>query len=170
MDILIIIGIVVTVAVFSFFGFYQSLKKNRTRVLKARDRVYKLLEHRSMLIPELADSVKGLAVQTDAGLAEVLHWQHLSSQAHNTTEATEANIWLKKALSRFFNDSKQYPELNANARFLRLQGDIGFLEEQLDQFKHEYNEEAIHFNKMICLFPYNLFAPFYKIREEMTMK
>jgi LemA protein len=164
---LLIIGMVLLLTGFFTMAIYNRLTKSRILVKEAWSGISTFLQQRSDLIPNLVETVKGYAVHENKTLTEVVKWRNQLVAANSHAEQMTADNSLKRALSGFFAVAEQYPELNANTNFLRLQGDLRFLEEKLSQSRRYYNGTVRDYNQAIAVFPNNLLAGIFQFTPEI---
>lgn len=162
-----IIALVAIVLILSVIALYNRLTKRRILVREAWSGVSTFLQQRSDLIPNLVETVKGYSVHENKTLTEVIKCRNQLVASHETGDIMEANNLLKRALNGFFAVAEQYPELHANANYLKLQGDLSFLEEKLSQSRRYYNGTVRNYNQAIAVFPNNLVAGLFNFSPEI---
>lgn len=170
MTFLIATGIIILGMVLFLIAIYNRLTKSRIMVKEAWSGIGNFLQQRTDLIPNLVEAVKGYAVHENKTLTEVVKWRKQAVEAKGTGEIMDANNSLKRALAGFFAVAEQYPELHANANFLKLQGDLSFLEEKLSQSRRYYNGTVRNYNQAIAVFPNNLLAWLFHFSPEIFFR
>lgn len=161
--------IVVAVVVLIIAGFlisvYNELVKGRVMVQEGWSSIGTFLQQRNDVIPNLVETVKGYAKHEQGTLTEVIKWRNQSAGATTPQAQSEATAGLNKALANVFVVAEQYPDLKANTNFLQLQHDLKDLEEKINQARRYYNGTVREFNMDIAVFPKNLVAGMFGIKD-----
>lgn len=98
------------------------------------------LKRRADLIPNLIETTKGYANFERETLTTVTKLRNTMLNASNTDEAYQANVELNHTLARIMAISEKYPELKANANFLRLQDELSDTEDKIAKARQFYND------------------------------
>lgn len=126
--------------------------KNKIEEAWATIDVY--LKKRYDLIPNLVETVKGFAKHESETLEKVISARNIAMNAKTPTEQMEAEKGLTSSLRTFFSAvSESYPQLQANANFLDLQGQLKGIEGELEGSRRYYNGQVKAFNTKLDLFP-----------------
>ena len=126
--------------------------KNKIEEAWATIDVY--LKKRYDLIPNLVETVKGFAKHESETLEKVICARNIAMNAKTPTEQMEAEKGLTSSLRTFFSAvSESYPQLQANANFLDLQGQLKGIEGELEGSRRYYNGQVKAFNTKLDLFP-----------------
>ena len=158
----IIVLIVVVVFAFIFFGQYVGVRnslvaKNET-VKAAWSQVDIVLQRRADLIPNLVETVKGIAKQEQAVYGEIARARSALLSAGSPQEKIAANQQLDGALGRLLLIVENYPQLKSNENFLRLQDELAGTENRIAVERKRYNDALQDYNTYIQSFPNNIFA------------
>ena len=160
--ILIIVGVVIVLALFSvyslFKGSYNNFVTMDEGVKSSWAQVENQLQRRYDLIPNLVETVKGYAKQEKDVLVEVTNARARVGGAGKIPDKMAANNELSGALSRLLIVVERYPELKSNQNFLRLQDELAGTENRIAVERRRYNEVVQAYNVAIRSFPGNIVA------------
>lgn len=140
---------------------YNRLQELDEGVNKAQAQIQTQLQRRADLIPNLVETVKGVAAQeTTVFIAVAEARSRLSGavQSGNLDQMAEANAALTAPLGRLLAIAEAYPELKSNANFSQLQDQLEGTENRIAVARTDYNTSVEQFNAMIRRFPTNLTA------------
>ena len=151
--------IIIGVAVFMFFGLYNSLVGKKNNVEKAFGSVDVLLKKRYDLIPNLIASVKQY-MQHEAGtLTEITEMRARAVSGNlSSDERVQLDNKITKALGGIMVAVENYPDLKASQNFIQLQGSLNEVEEQISAARRAYNAAVTDFNNAVEMFPTNMLA------------
>lgn len=157
--VLIAILILVVLVPFLFFkGTYNSLVTMDESVKAAWAQVENQLQRRYDLIPNYVETVKGYAAHEKEVLTRVTEARSRVGGAASINEKIKSNNELTGALSRLMLVVERYPDLKANANFIRLQDELAGTENRIAVERRRFNESVRVFNTKIRSFPTNLIA------------
>ena len=148
---------------------YNGLVKNEETVKTAWAGVQNAYQRRLDLIPNLVETVKGVAKfekDTYTAVAEArakaAQSVNITPEALNNPEALRnfeaAQQQLSSSLARLLAVAEAYPELKANQNFLELQSQLEGTENRIAVERRRFNESVQVFNTRIRSFPTNLVA------------
>jgi LemA protein len=167
---IITIGIVflVLIVIFGIGGCsYNGLVKEREQVNSAWAQVENVYQRRADLIPNLVNTVKGVADFEKSTLEAVVQARASATSvkldANNLDEAglkrfQAAQDGLSSALSRLLVVSENYPNLKANQNFSELQAELAGSENRIATERKKFNEVVQSYNTKVASFPTNLYA------------
>ncbi|WBU38057.1 LemA family protein [Homoserinibacter sp. YIM 151385] len=161
MEILIVVGIVVVLAVIVgiyLWATYNSLVTLNVRVDEAWSDITVQLKRRADLIPNLIDTVKGYAAHEKQVFENVTQARAETVNAGTPAEASAAENHMQQALKSIFAVAEAYPQLQANQNFLALQGELVDTEDKIQASRRFYNGGVRELNTKIKIFPNTLFA------------
>jgi LemA protein len=163
------------VAVVGYLIFtYNGLVKLRVLVDEAWSGIDVQLKRRYDLIPNLVETVKGYA-KHEKGLFEKVAELRTSAMKATGPEAKgKAEAELANTLKTVFAVAENYPELKANANFMKLQDELSAIEDEIQSSRRYYNGAVRDFNMKLQVFPTNLVAgvlgfkarEFFEVSEE----
>ena len=119
---------------------YNALVTNREAVDNSWAQVQNVLQRRADLIPNLVSTVKGYAAHEKEIFENVAAARAKLSGARTPSEASVANTQLDSALSRLLVIAENYPQLKADASFIRLQDELAGTENRIAVERQRYNE------------------------------
>lgn len=158
---LIVVGIlvlVVAIPLFYVWGTYNRLVTMDESVKSAWAQVENQLQRRYDLIPNYVETVKGYAAHEKELFIKVTEARSRVGGATSIPDKIQANNTLSAALSRLLVVVERYPELKANANFIRLQDELAGTENRIAVERRRYNETVRAYNILIRSFPTNMLA------------
>jgi LemA protein len=135
----------------------EMVRKNET-IKAAWSQVDVVLERRADLIPNLVETVKGIAAQEQTVFGDIAKARSALLGARTPTDRIAANAQLDGALGRLLVVVENYPQLKSNENFLRLQDELAGTENRIAVERRRYNDSLQDYNTYIGLFPNNIFA------------
>ena len=152
--------LILLILVFFFYikGTYNSLVQMDESVKAAWAQVENQLQRRYDLIPNYVETVKGYAAHEKEVLMGVTEARAKVGGAGSVPDKIRANNQLSSALSRLLLVVERYPDLKANANFIRLQDELAGTENRIAVERRRYNETVKSYNVRIRQFPTNIFA------------
>jgi LemA protein len=158
--VLIVVVVIALVLGSSFIGRRNQMAIKREAVNAAWAQVDVVLQRRADLIPNLVETVKGIAVQEQIVFGDIAKARSALLGAHSPAEKIAANGQLDSALGRLLVVVENYPQLKSNENFLRLQDELAGTENRIAVERRRYNEAVQDYNTYISLFPNSLVASF----------
>jgi len=116
------------------------------------------LQRRADLIPNLVETVKGYAKQETTVFGDIANARAGMLNAHGPSEKIAANGKLDSALGRLLMLSENYPQLQSNQQFLRLQDELSGTENRIAVSRKRYNDSLKDYNTYVLQFPNNIWA------------
>lgn len=178
------IGAVILLVVFLVFSYgvskYNQLVSLNEEVTKAWSQVENQYQRRYDLIPNLVETVKGVAnfeketyiavteARAKVGQIQITPQMLEDPQAFEKFQAAQDN--LSSALSRLLVAVENYPQLKANENFLQLQAQLEGTENRISVERKRFNEAVQNYNIAIKRFPTNLIAGMFGFREKQYFK
>lgn len=157
-----IVLIVVVLIVLIFGGMYVSARNTMVRkneVVKSDwAQVSVVLERRADLIPNLVQTVKGVAAQEVTVFTAVANARANLMNAQNPKDKIAANQQLDGALAKVLALTENYPQLRSNENFLRLQDELAGTENRIAVERRRYDNAIQDYNTYIGQFPSSMFA------------
>lgn len=159
--VLIVVGVLVVVAV--IFGGQLMGARNQF-VVEKNDidsrwaQVDNDMKRRADLIPNLVETVKGIAKQEQTVFGDIAKARSALLSAGSREEKIDANNQLSATLGRLLSLTENYPQLKSNESFLRLQDELAGTENRIAVDRRDYNEAIKKYNTDIELFPKNIAA------------
>ncbi|QDT02043.1 LemA family protein [Rubripirellula lacrimiformis] len=116
------------------------------------------LQRRYDLIPNLVETVKGIAAQEKDVFIGVAEARNQFNKAGNVNQKAAAASLLESALGRLIAVREDYPELKSNESFLKLQDQLEGTENRISVERGRYNETARDLNGYIRALPGRIWA------------
>ncbi len=166
------IGILLVIVVVGFVmwgvGVYNNLVGLDEQVTQSWSQVENQYQRRADLIPNLVNTVKGVAGferETYTAVTEArakVNQINFNSDMLNDPQAFQqfqaAQDNLSSALSRLLLTVENYPQLKANENFLQLQSQLEGTENRISVERMKFNQVVQEYNTTIRRFPANFVA------------
>src|SRR5947208_3973798 len=157
--IVIIVLILIALAIFGQYVSVRNTLVTKNEAVKAAwSQVDIVLQRRADLIPNLVETVKGIAKQEQTVFGDIAKARSQLLSAGTPSEKIAANQQLDGALGRLLAIAENYPQLKSNENFLRLQDEIAVRENGIAVERKRYNDTLQDYNTYIQQFPDNIFA------------
>ncbi|HKP30620.1 MAG TPA: LemA family protein [Gemmatimonadales bacterium] len=140
---------------------YNTIQRKDESVNQAASQIKVQLQRRADLIPNLVETVKGVAKQESTiyiGVAEARSRLNAAVQTGNLGDMAAANQGVTAALGRLFAVAEAYPELKSNENFKALQDELTGTENRIAVARQDYNDQVKDLNAYVRQFPYNITA------------
>jgi LemA protein len=154
---LVVLGIAAVIGIFLWVT-YNALVALKVRVDEAWSDITVQLKRRADLIPNLIEAVKGYASHEKVVFENVTKARAATVSAEGPAEAAKAEGMMQTALKSIFAVAEAYPQLQASANFLQLQGELVDTEDKIQAARRFYNGGIREFNTKIQVFPNNAWA------------
>jgi len=156
--VLIVLVVIALILGSSFISRRNQMAIKREAVNAAWAQVDVVLQRRADLIPNLVETVKGIAVQEQIVFSDIAKARSALLGARSPAEKIAANGQLDSALGRLLVIVENYPQLKSNENFLRLQDELAGTENRIAVERRRYNETVQDYNTFIAVFPNSLVA------------
>jgi LemA protein len=114
------------------------------------------LQRRNDLIPNLVETVKGVAGQEQQVFGQIAESRAKLAGAKNPSETIAAANEQSSALARLLVIVENYPQLRSNEQFARLMDELSGTENRLTVARGRYNERIQEYNTLRRSFPSNV--------------
>ena len=171
-----IIGAVVIFGIYSWVkGINNTAVTLNQTVEQSWGDVQTAYQRRNDLIGNLVNTVKGAAEFEKGTLTAVIEARAKATQVtvdpanitpEQLAEFNKAQSGVSSSLSRLLVTVEQYPDLKANANFLKLQDELASTENQILTARTRFNEAVKPYNTHIKTFPNTLFAGMFGFKEK----
>ncbi|MBC7946451.1 MAG: LemA family protein [Chitinophagaceae bacterium] len=174
----IVIGIVLVLVLWGCGG-YNGLVKQDENVKNAWNNVEAEYQKRADLVDNLVATVKGAADFEQKTLTDVVEARAKATgvniNADNLTpekiaEFQAAQSQLSGALSRLLVSVEAYPTLKATEGFLRLQGQLEGIENEIRNARRTFNDAVNTYNTRLRSFPMNIFGGMFGFKQREGFK
>jgi LemA protein len=156
--ILIIIALLAVWFGSTFVGHRNEMVRKREAINSAWSQVDVVLQRRADLIPNLVETVKGVAGQEQKVFGDIAAARSALLNAKTPADKIAANGQLDGALGRLLVIVENYPQLRSNENFMRLQDELAGTENRIAVERRRYNDAIQDYNTYIGLFPNNIVA------------
>ena len=171
----IIVGGIIVILFFWMKGVNNTAVTLNQNIEESWGNVQTSYQRRNDLIGNLVNTVKGAADFEKSTLTAVIEARAKATQV--TVDPTNitpeqlaafnsAQSGVSSSLSRLLVSVERYPELKANANFLKLQDELASTENQILTARTRFNEAVKPYNNHIKTFPNNLFAGMFGFQEK----
>ena len=157
-----IVPVVIILILLIGFGWYIGVKNTlvaKNEAVKSTwSQVDVVLQRRADLIPNLVETVKGIAKQEQTVFGEIAEARSRLLSAGTPEGKIAANQQLDGALGRLLALAENYPQLRSNENFLRLQDELAGTENRIAVERKRYNDTLQDYNTYVQQFPGSVFA------------
>jgi LemA protein len=123
------------------------------------------LQRRNDLIPNLVETVKGVAQQERDVFGQIADSRAKLSGARTPAETIQAANEQSAALARLLVIVENYPQLRSNDQFARLMDELSGTENRIAVERMRYNERVQAYNTARRQFPSNITAGIFGFEE-----
>jgi LemA protein len=124
----------------------NSLVEKEQNVERAWGDVDTQLQRRADLIPNLVEVAKGYATHEKDVFASIAQARSAMMGATTRADKIAASNTLDGAVGRLFSIAENYPQLKANANFVRLMDELSGTENRLAVSRKRYNDAVQTYN------------------------
>ncbi len=178
--ILIVIAVIVIGAIMWGMGIYNNLVGLDEGVSQSWSQVENQYQRRADLIPNLVNTVKGVAnfeketytavTEARAKVNQINMTPEMLSDPNAFAQFQSAQDGLSSALSRLLVTVENYPQLKANENFLQLQAQLEGTENRISVERKKFNEVVQNYNTTVRRFPASLIAGFAGFSQKQYFK
>src|SRR6266567_4698983 len=158
MILLFVIALLILVPLGMYISVKNTLVAKNEAVKSAWSQVDVVLQRRADLIPNLVETVKGIAKQEQTVYGEIAQARSQLLTASTPEQKIAANARLDGALGRLLAIAENYPQLKSNENFLRLQDELAGTENRIAVERKRYNDTLQDYNTYVQQFPNSIFA------------
>lgn len=171
-------GVILIFVVWGCNG-YNGIVKKDVEVTKAWDNVNAEYQNRANLVENLVETVKGAADFERQTLTDVVEARAKATSVNfsadeltpeNIAKFQEAQQQMSGALSRLLVTVEQYPDLKANQNFLKFQGQLEGIENDIRASHRTFNTAVAEYNQKVRAFPMNLLAGMFGFSQKEGFK
>lgn len=173
--------VVIVIAVVGWgVGVYNNMVGMNEGVNQAWSQVENQYQRRYDLIPNLVETVKGVAefekttftavTEARAKVGQIKLSADQLSDPQAFQQFQQAQDGLSSALSRLLVVSENYPQLKANENFLQLQAQLEGTENRISVERMKYNQVVQDYNTQIKRFPAAIVAGITGFSEKQYFK
>jgi LemA protein len=140
---------------------YNTIQSMDEKVNQAKGQIETQLQRRADLIPNLVETVRGVAKQESTvytNIADARARLNGAVQSGDVGQMSAANQAVTQGLGRLLAIVENYPELRSSESFRALQDQLEGTENRIAVARQDYNGAVGEYNAYIRRFPYNLTA------------
>lgn len=175
---LIVLGVILVLLFigFQFFrGTYNDMVVAEETVSESWSQVQNVYQRRLDLIPNLVNTVKGMASSEKETFEAVINARAKATAINvdpsklspdQIRQFQQAQGELSTALGRLMVVSEQYPQLRQSEGFLNLQAQLEGTENRIAVERKRFNEKVQEYNTTIRKFPSNVLAGMYGFEKK----
>src|SRR5579862_931958 len=156
-----LLGLVILAAVVvggSYVSAKNEMVTKNEAIKSAWAQVDNVMQRRADLIPNLVETVKGIAAQEQTVFGNIAAARAAMMGAKTPADRIAANGQIDSALGRLMVIVENYPQLKSNENFLQLQDELAGTENRIAVERKRYNDAIQDYNTYIGLFPNSMFA------------
>lgn len=178
--ILIVVAVVVIGAIMWGTGIYNNLVGLDENVTQSWSQVENQYQRRADLIPNLVNTVKGVAnfeketytavTEARAKVNQIKMTPEMLNDPNAFAQFQNAQDGLSSALSRLLVTVENYPQLKANENFSQLQAQLEGTENRISVERKKFNEVVQTYNTTVRRFPASLIAGFTGFTQKQYFK
>ncbi len=171
-----IIGAVIILGIYSWAsGIYNNAVTLEQDVKESWGNVNTAYQRRNDLIPNIVSTVKGYAEHEKSTLTAVIEARAKATAVtidpskvtpEQLAAFNSAQSGVSSSLSKLLVSVEQYPNLKADASFMKLQDELASTENQILTARTRFNESVKPYNNNINTFPRNILAGLYGLKEK----
>lgn len=166
---LIVFGIIVFlffILIFPIISFYNTAISKREAIKSQFSQIDVVLKRRYDLVPNLVQTVKGVAIQEQEIFLKIAEARTRYGSATTNEEKIKSANEIEGLLSRLLLIVENYPQLRSSESFNKLMDELSGTENRIAVERRRYNEKVREYNMFIKTFPNNILANFFNFKEE----
>lgn len=149
---------------------YNSLVKGRMQTKEAWSQIDVQLKRRNDLLPNLIETVKGYAQYEEKTFEKIAALRSQVASASSHVDAMKASDLLSKQVSGIFAVAENYPDLKANASFVKLQEELTNTENKISYSRQLFNSVTSNYNLKLEVFPSNIVAKLFSFKPSQFLE
>jgi LemA protein len=147
-------------------SFYNNAISKREAIRSQFSQIDVVLKRRYDLIPNLIQTVKGVAFQEQEIFVKIAEARTRYGSAITNEEKIKSANEIEGLLSRLLVIVENYPQLRSSESFNKLMDELSGTENRIAVERRRYNENVKEYNMFIKRFPNNILANFFGFKEE----
>ncbi|MCS7244787.1 MAG: LemA family protein [candidate division WOR-3 bacterium] len=158
------------ILIFPVISFYNGAISKREAIKNQFSQIDVVLKRRYDLIPNLIQSVKGVAIQEQEVFLKIAEARTKYGSAITPDDKIKAANELEGLLSRLLVIVENYPQLRSSESFLKLMDELAGTENRISVERRRYNELVREYNTFIKTFPNNMLTKFFGFSEAQYLE
>ena len=163
---LILFFFVLILSVISAISFYNNAISKKEAIRSQFSQIDVVLKRRYDLIPNLIQTVRGVAIQEQEIFLKLAEARTKYGSAITNEEKIKSANEIEGLLSRLLVIVENYPQLKSSESFNKLMDELSGTENRIAVERRRYNEKVRDYNMFIKTFPNNILANFFGFKEE----
>ena len=144
---------------------YNTIQTMDEQVNQAKGQIETQLQRRADLVPNLVETVKGIAQQERDVFGQIADSRAKLAGAQTPEQTIQAANEQSAALARLLVIVENYPQLRSNEQFARLMDELSGTENRIAVERMRYNERVQEYNTSRRQFPSNITAGIFGFKE-----
>lgn len=157
--------VIVLLVVFWGVSKYNSFVRQNEQITAQWSQVENQYQRRFDLIPNIVNTVKGVAKQEQTVFGEIAEARTRYSGATTPDEKAQAATQVEGALGRLLVIAENYPVLQSSQAYRDLMTTLEGTENRISVERMKYNEEVKALNAGVKVFPSSLVASIFGVKE-----
>ncbi|HQV64688.1 MAG TPA: LemA family protein [Candidatus Paceibacterota bacterium] len=150
---LLVIGAVVVIVVLWAVGSYNSFVSGNQAVSSSWAQIDTQLQRRFDLVPNLVETVKGVAKQEQEVFGKIAEARANYAGAKTQDEKVAAANQYESALGRLLVITENYPQLKSSDAYIGLMTQLEGTENRIAVARKDYNDAVAPWNARVARFP-----------------
>ena len=165
----IILAIIVIIVLWLIIS-YNGLVRSRMHTQEAWSQIDVQLKRRNDLIPNLIETVKGYSAYEGKTLEKISELRAQVAKAQGPVDAMAASNELSRQVTGLFAVAENYPDLKANASFVKLQEELTNTENKISYSRQLYNTTTANYNVKLETFPSNIVGSLFGFKASQFLE
>ena len=153
-----LIAVIVLAIILWYVGSYNSIISADQDVKKSWANVETQYQIRIDLIPNIVNTVKGLAGFEQSVLTQVTELRTKWMQSSGAEERVQTANKIEGALKTIFAVSENYPQLKSDSAYIALIDELSGTENRISVERMKYNDAIRNYNNKVKFIPSNVVA------------
>lgn len=150
---LLIIGAIIVVIVLWVVGSYNSLVSGNQTVTSSWAQIDTQLQRRFDLVPNLVETVKGVAKQEQEVFGKIADARSKYAGATTQDQKVAAAGEYESAIARLLVITENYPQLKSSEAYVGLMTQLEGTENRIAVARKDYNDAVATWNARVARFP-----------------
>lgn len=150
---LLIIGAIIVVIVLWVIGSYNSLVSGNQTVTNSWAQIDTQLQRRFDLVPNLVETVKGVAKQEQEVFGKIADARSKYAGATTQDQKVAAAGEYESAIARLLVITENYPQLKSSEAYVGLMTQLEGTENRIAISRKDYNDAVATWNARVARFP-----------------
>lgn len=155
---LLVIGALVVILFLAAISSYNGMVSMETKVDSSYSEIDNQLQRRYDLIPNLVNTVEGYTKHEKEVMQAIADARAKLGSGGSVQDRANADAELSGALNRLLVVAENYPNLKADAEFVRLMDELAGTENRIAVARKDYNAAVEKYNAKIRKYPSAIFA------------